>query len=148
MAIEMINQPGISPQPSGQGPPSAVAPKPGNTTADVTSISQDRAARSPRAEEPAASGDARQAVEAQVQGLQQLVQEVRRELRFSVDEGAGRLIVKVLDGETGDVIRQFPSDELLAISEHLGEFLDARQSAAETEGKVGEALGLMLQTKA
>ncbi len=37
-------------------------------------------------------------------------------LQFSVDDDLGRTVVKVLDTETNEVIRQIPSEEVLAIS--------------------------------
>jgi flagellar protein FlaG len=40
-------------------------------------------------------------------------------LRFSLDESTGKLIVRVVDTATGDVIRQVPSEELLAINRSL-----------------------------
>lgn len=54
-----------------------------------------------------------------VSRIQDYVQNLQRELRFSVDEGSGRTIIKVIDSETDKVIRQIPPDELLAISEQL-----------------------------
>ena len=40
-------------------------------------------------------------------------------LEFSVHEGTGRMIVRVMDRETDEVLRQFPPDELLNIAERL-----------------------------
>lgn len=37
-------------------------------------------------------------------------------LQFSVDDSSGDTIVRVVDSETGDVIRQIPSKELLEIA--------------------------------
>lgn len=37
-------------------------------------------------------------------------------LQFSVDKDLGRTVVKVLDTETNEVIRQIPSEEVVAIS--------------------------------
>jgi flagellar protein FlaG len=39
-----------------------------------------------------------------------------------VDEDTDRLVVKLTDRETGELIRQFPSEETLAISRSIGEF--------------------------
>jgi flagellar protein FlaG len=58
--------------------------------------------------------------------LQQAMEEVRtavarhaQDLEFSIDQDTGRTVVKVLDGATHELIRQFPSEELLAISRAL-----------------------------
>ncbi|ATE59437.1 flagellar protein FlaG [Thauera sinica] len=37
-------------------------------------------------------------------------------LEFSLDKDSGRTVVKVMDTETNEVIRQIPSEEVLAIS--------------------------------
>ncbi len=42
-----------------------------------------------------------------------------RNLEFSVDKGTGRIIVKVVDQESGEVIRQIPPEETLAIARNL-----------------------------
>ncbi len=44
---------------------------------------------------------------------------VARNLQFSIDEETGRSIVKVVDSSTNEVIRQFPSEELLAITRSI-----------------------------
>lgn len=44
---------------------------------------------------------------------------MRRDLRFSVDEETGRTVVKVLDSRSGEVIRQIPPEEMLALAEDL-----------------------------
>lgn len=44
------------------------------------------------------------------------VQNLQRSLQFSVDEELGRTIVKVLDSETDEMIRQIPTEEVLAIA--------------------------------
>ncbi|MGD9604152.1 MAG: flagellar protein FlaG [Gammaproteobacteria bacterium] len=49
------------------------------------------------------------------------VQNLHRSLQFSVDKGSGDTVVKVIDTETREVIRQIPSEELLAIAERLRE---------------------------
>ena len=40
-------------------------------------------------------------------------------LRFSIDDDTGRTIVKVVDMQTDEVIRQMPSKEVLAISKAI-----------------------------
>lgn len=40
-------------------------------------------------------------------------------LKFAVDEETGEHVVKVLNPETGDVIRQFPPEEFLQVIENL-----------------------------
>lgn len=40
----------------------------------------------------------------------------QRKLEFSIDEDSGRNVVKVIDSDSGDIIRQFPSEEVLKLS--------------------------------
>lgn len=64
-----------------------------------------------------------QASTAQLQNALESVNKALRQsgknLEFSVDEESRRQIVRVVDTETGDVIRQFPSEEMLAISRSI-----------------------------
>jgi flagellar protein FlaG len=60
-----------------------------------------------------------QDLRAAVQKLNDYAQSMRRELNFSVDDDTGRTIVKVLDAETHEVIRQIPPEEVLTLAQHL-----------------------------
>jgi flagellar protein FlaG len=54
--------------------------------------------------------------------LQHHVSVVTPELEFSVDESSGRSMVKVTDRTTHEVIRQFPSEEMLQIAKGIDRF--------------------------
>ena len=56
-----------------------------------------------------------------VTSIQNFVQNIRRDLNFSVDDSSGRVVVKVTDRASGDVIRQLPSEEALRLAESLEE---------------------------
>jgi flagellar protein FlaG len=47
--------------------------------------------------------------------LSDLVQAVRRELQFSVDEDSGRTVIKVIDSQTGELVRQIPPEEVMTL---------------------------------
>ncbi len=64
---------------------------------------------------PKPGGDIKQAV----QDLNTYAQSLQRDLHFSIDEESGETVVKVMDHESGEVIRQIPSKEVLAIAESL-----------------------------
>lgn len=49
------------------------------------------------------------------------LEETHRGLRFSIDDDSGRTIVRVVDTETDEVIRQIPSEEMLALIRHFNE---------------------------
>ena len=48
--------------------------------------------------------------------LARFVKSINRDLQFRVDDASGRTVVTVLDGETQEVIRQVPSEELLRMA--------------------------------
>ena len=62
----------------------------------------------------------REMVISAVDNLNNYVQTIRRALQFSVDENSGRTVIKVLDAETKEVIRQIPAEEVISLSRTLG----------------------------
>lgn len=56
-----------------------------------------------------------------VENINGLVQNLQRDLQFTVDETTGKSIVMVIDAVTDEIIRQIPSDEFLAIARHIQE---------------------------
>ncbi len=55
-----------------------------------------------------------------IRELNDYVQSLKRTINFEIDESSGRTIVRVLNQQTGELIRQIPSEEALAIARHLG----------------------------
>ncbi|WP_425314058.1 flagellar protein FlaG [Shewanella dokdonensis] len=49
---------------------------------------------------------------------------MRKGLEFRVDDKSGKSVVSVLDMNSGDVIRQIPSEEALKLAEKLSEVAD------------------------
>ncbi len=62
-----------------------------------------------------------QELSAAVAELNSQLQTVERNLQFSIDDASGQTVVKVLNSETKELIRQIPSEELLRISERIKE---------------------------
>lgn len=60
-------------------------------------------------------------IERTVSELNNFVQNIQRGIQFSVHEETGRSVITITDKETGDEIRRFPSEQLLAISAHISE---------------------------
>ncbi len=58
----------------------------------------------------------RQQVEQAVQQIQSYLNDSQRQLQFQVDSGSGRTIVRVVNAETQEVIRQIPSEEMLTLA--------------------------------
>jgi flagellar protein FlaG len=53
------------------------------------------------------------------QQLQDFMGEMNRSLEFLVDKDSGRDVIKVLDKSTGDLVKQYPSEEVLSIISKL-----------------------------
>lgn len=68
-----------------------------------------------------------EALEKVVSQLNAYIQNTQRDVDFSVDDSTGRVVVRVIDSESEQVIRQIPSEEMLAISRHLVESLETEQ---------------------
>ncbi|MDX2369464.1 MAG: flagellar protein FlaG [Colwellia sp.] len=64
------------------------------------------------------------------QQLQDFVGNMNRGLEFSVDKDSGRDVIKVIDKNSGDLVKQFPSEEVLSLvaklSDMVGGFIDAK----------------------
>ncbi|MCU9948578.1 flagellar protein FlaG [Pseudomonas sp. PDM13] len=58
-------------------------------------------------------------LESAVADIQSFVQTVKRGLDFNVDDSSGEVVVKVIDTDSGKLIRQIPSEELLKLAERL-----------------------------
>jgi len=90
----------------------------------------------------AASGNSAPAAAAQKQSAQDIaqatrdisdyIQTVSRSLQISVDQDLGATIIKVLDSETDEIVRQIPAEEILQIAR----FLSEQQSGADTSATV------------
>ncbi len=58
-------------------------------------------------------------VESAVDQLQKFTQSLAKNLEFSIDEDTGIRIVKIIDPQTEETIRQIPSEKAVAISRSL-----------------------------
>ena len=54
-----------------------------------------------------------------VQVINSYVQNLRRDLEFTIDDKTDRTIIRVIDSETREVIRQMPSEAALAMARSL-----------------------------
>jgi flagellar protein FlaG len=64
------------------------------------------------------------------QQLQDFMGDLNRNIQFVVDEDSGRDVIKVIDKTSGDLIKQYPSEEVLTLvsklSNMVGGFIDAK----------------------
>lgn len=72
-----------------------------------------------------------QVVRQAAKNLNEFAKKIQTNLSFSVDEGSGRSVITVTDTQTGDVIRQIPAKEVLAVANLI------RESTASDVEKVG-----------
>jgi flagellar protein FlaG len=94
-------QPAASSPPGADRPAPAVTPSPGETT--------QAAPAKPSAQE----------LQRATEAINKALEQSDQSLRFSVDHDTGITVVKVVDSNTDEVIRQIPSDEVIAISRSI-----------------------------
>ncbi|MNG96132.1 flagellar protein FlaG [compost metagenome] len=63
----------------------------------------------------------REDLEKAVGEIRDFVQSSQRQLDFSIDDSTGRVVVKVIATQSGEVIRQLPSELALKLAESLSE---------------------------
>ncbi|MDN4545030.1 flagellar protein FlaG [Pseudomonas sp. C32] len=63
----------------------------------------------------------RDELEKAVTDIREFVQASQRKLDFSIDDSTGRVVVKVIATESGDVIRQIPSETALKLAQSLSQ---------------------------
>ena len=59
-----------------------------------------------------------------VEQLNSHAQAVNRDLHFSVDDASGRTVIRVVNSETAELVRQIPTEEVLRLSQTLRESQD------------------------
>ncbi|MFA5627289.1 MAG: flagellar protein FlaG [Thiohalomonadaceae bacterium] len=80
-------------------------------------------------------------LEKAVQQVASQIQSFQRNLNFSIDEDSGRTVIKVIDSSTDEVIRQIPSEEMLALARQLGEIDNTDLSKMNSD----DLSGLLMQ---
>lgn len=88
-------------------------------TADSEQLGLRRNEQSQPGERTGSADATRSQLDSAVADIQQFVQASRRDLNFSIDESTGDVVVKVIDGESGKVVRQIPSEEVLKLAAQL-----------------------------
>jgi flagellar protein FlaG len=62
-----------------------------------------------------------------VEGINRVMQQSNLDLEFVMDPDTNRPIVKMVDAKTGELIRQIPSEEMIAITRSIDQFLAEHQ---------------------
>lgn len=115
------------PDPSGEG--IRQPGKPGNEVPEAVPLQgnrlpvrgQEEAARELAPTQQTRSATASEEVSDAVDRINDFVQVVQRDLRFTVDEDTGRTVVKVLDSQSEELIRQLPPEEILELAAYMDE---------------------------
>ncbi|MBS1189598.1 MAG: hypothetical protein H6R10_1390 [Rhodocyclaceae bacterium] len=79
----------------------------------------DRSAASPAKSNQQAQPAGREQVEEAVRQIKDFVQPINDSIQFSLDEDTGITVVKVVDLQTKEVLRQIPSEEAINIAKTL-----------------------------
>lgn len=91
----------------------SVSPASGDTVTGTPQARSGGQSLPPDAQQPAAKLDQ------VVKQLNEYAQTINREVQFSIDKDSGRTLIKVVDSRTMEVIRQIPSEEVLALDRNL-----------------------------
>ncbi|MDH2431312.1 flagellar protein FlaG [Pokkaliibacter sp. MBI-7] len=108
----------------------------GGVVADTAGSSVDKSADSGAAQqaEPASMSDLSKSVD----DINSIIQGQNRSLSFSVDEANGKQpVISVIDTDTGNVIRQIPSEEVRKLATRI----------QELQHDLGQATGVMVDNK-
>lgn len=100
------------------GYPTAVAASSKGADTARTKVTTDKSAVSEVASRQAEkSGDVVEKVSQAVAQMNEFIQNEQRDLHFSIDEGSGHTVVRVVDRESGELIRQIPNEIFLRLAE-------------------------------
>ncbi|HJW24567.1 MAG TPA: flagellar protein FlaG [Rhodocyclaceae bacterium] len=115
MSIQSIGGPSAAASPPGgitpstRNEPTAMPPRPG------IDASPSGATRSGQQTSPVS----REQTEEAVRRIKEFVQPINDSIQFSLDEDTGFTVVKVVDLQTKEVLRQIPSEEAINIAKAL-----------------------------
>ncbi|MFK7912677.1 MAG: flagellar protein FlaG [Pseudomonadales bacterium] len=91
----------------------------------------------PREAANSAAPDPKPQLDEAVVELNDYVQSLQRDLRFTVDAELGRPVVSVVDSNTEQVIRKIPSDVVLRLARNLKESAETQQTEALNDSLPG-----------
>jgi flagellar protein FlaG len=110
MAIEQVRGQGNVPVPSPNVPGGSRAATPALAGGGTGTVTPDLPQKS--------APDLKQLQEA-VQQVQRAVQSHASSLEFSLDKTTGTTVVRIVDAQSSEVIRQIPSEEMLALAQSI-----------------------------
>ncbi len=82
-------------------------------------------------------GVSKESLEAAATDVQDYFQQVPTDIKFVVDKATGTYYFKIIDPETREIIRQVPSEEVLAMARKLRELSNSRNASGVLMDKEG-----------
>jgi len=123
----------------------SVAPPQG--MAPVSPAQSAKASRSAPSAHPVSSVS-EEDIKAAVEQMQDFAQVMNRQLQFDVDDDSGRTVIRVLDKDSGDIIRQIPPKEVLTLAKHMKEMAEEERASVAGKGMREQPVGLLVKTQA
>ena len=113
----------VTPREGTRAQPAEVVPKASATVSAgrQSEVMQGNAVASVNTEAGRVAAQLQSTVEETVERVASQVQQINRALKFSVDRDSGYTIVKVIDRDTDELVRQIPSETFLSIARSLQE---------------------------
>jgi flagellar protein FlaG len=68
--------------------------------------------------------------------VENLTQMFNRNLEFTIDQETGTQVIRVVDSETGELVRQIPPEQVLHVISHIEEMQDALSPGVLLDDKV------------
>lgn len=99
------------------GPVVVVAPSNAQAQAAVAPVLPQTAVNPVAEQQPSAAQ-----LKSAMDSINQALKQSNKNLEFTVDTESKDPVVKLVDSETGDVIRQYPSEEALSIARSIDDF--------------------------
>jgi len=90
---------------------SETAPNP-----DAEAVAKVASVPLPKSDVKASSQDLKEAAETAMKDIQHFISSQERSVRITKDDSTGHMVVKLVDPNTGEVIRTLPSEELLRLA--------------------------------
>jgi flagellar protein FlaG len=103
---------------------------PRDATQNLPQVFQEQSDTEDKSDDEGQLGQAAILVESFLQGQ-------NRNLAFSIDENTERSVVTVLDSDSGDVIRQIPSEEILVLAKRI----------QELQQDIGSSVGVLIDSQ-
>lgn len=116
---------------------------------DDTSVVANPSTQMPSSATQASSQPSREQVDQAMKDVKQALPLQARNLQFSIDEDTGKTVVKVVDPTTKEVIRQIPSEEILAIAKALDKSMavDKAMNLDKSRTTSDQSTGLLVKQK-